>query len=124
MSQNNVEDVQRLDERLRVVEKIIKKLEPDRLLKRIVTLETGDMGSIILTTEAACKYLNMKKSMLYKKTSAKEIPHYKPEGKKMYFVREELDRWMQRNPSPTVDDMIRQSQEYMANRRKGPNNNH
>lgn len=124
MSQNNVEDVQRLDERLRVVEKIIKKLEPDRLLKRIVTLETGDMGSIILTTEAACKYLNMKKSMLYKKTSAKEIPYYKPEGKKMYFVREELDRWMQRNPSPTVDDMIRQSQEYMANRRKGPNNNH
>lgn len=124
MSQNNVEDVLRLDERLRVVEKIIKKLEPDRLLKRIVTLETGDMGSIILTTEAACKYLNMKKSMLYKKTSAKEIPYYKPEGKKMYFVREELDRWMQRNPSPTVDDMIRQSQEYMANRRKGPNNNH
>lgn len=124
MSQNNVEDVQRLDERLRVVEKIIKKLEPDRLLKRIVTLETGDMGSIILTTEAACKYLNMKKSMLYKKTSAKEIPYYKPEGKKMYFVREELDRWMQRNPSPTVDDMVRQSQEYMANRRKGPNNNH
>ena len=124
MSQNNVEDVQRLDERLRVVEKIIKKLEPDRLLKRIVTLETGDMGSIILTTEAACKYLNMKKSMLYKKTSAKEIPYYKPEGKKMYFVREELDRWMQRNPTPTVDDMIRQSQEYMANRRKGPNNNH
>lgn len=124
MNQNNVEDVQRLDERLRVVEKIIKKLEPDRLLKRIVTLETGDMGSIILTTEAACKYLNMKKSMLYKKTSAKEIPYYKPEGKKMYFVREELDRWMQRNPSPTVDDMIRQSQEYMANRRKGPNNNH
>lgn len=124
MSQNNVEDVQRLDERLRVVEKIIKKLEPDRLLKRIVTLETGDMGSIILTTEAACKYLNMKKSMLYKKTSAKEIPYYKPEGKKMYFVREELDRWMQRNPSPTVDDMIRQSQEYMANRRKGSNNNH
>ncbi len=122
MNKDKKTALQRLDERICIMEKAIRKLDPGNLLERVAALETGDASNITFSADAACRYLNMKKSMLYKLTSAKEIPYYKPEGKRIYFVRAELDKWMQRNPSPTVDEMMRRSQEYMANRKKGPNN--
>lgn len=42
----------------------------------------------------ACKYLNLKPSYLYKLTSLKKIPCYKPSGKKLFFYRRELDEWI------------------------------
>ena len=122
MENEKTPDLQRLNERICILEKEIRKLDPSKLIERIIALETGDASNITFSADAACKYLNMKKSMLYKLTSAKMIPYYKPEGKKIYFVRAELDKWLQRNPSPTVDEMMRRSQEYMANRRDGSDN--
>jgi excisionase family DNA binding protein len=42
--------------------------------------------------------------MLYKLTSGKEIPHYKPRGKMIYFAKEDLDEWLLQNYEPTVDE--------------------
>ena len=39
-------------------------------------------------------YIGVSESMLYKLTSNKEIPHYKPRGKMLYFAKEELDAWL------------------------------
>ncbi len=41
-------------------------------------------------------YIGVSESMLYKLTSSKEIPHYKPRGKMVYFAKEELDEWLVR----------------------------
>ncbi len=60
----------------------------------------------ILNLEEASTYLGVSKSNLYKKTSASKIPHYKPEGKIIYFRREELDQWMLRNRQSTVDEIM------------------
>ena len=53
----------------------------------------------ILTTSEACMYLGISESYLYKLTSAKKIPHYKPNGRLVFFNREELKLWAMRNPA-------------------------
>ena len=55
-----------------------------------------------LNFNEACKYLDVSPSHLYKLTSTKHIPHFCPQGKKLYFRREELDTWLQRNRQSTA----------------------
>jgi excisionase family DNA binding protein len=50
-----------------------------------------------LTLEEAASYLRLSKSYIYKLTSSGTIPHYKPEGKLIYFEKSELDDWLFRN---------------------------
>ena len=50
-----------------------------------------------LNFNEACKYLDVSPSHLYKLTSTKQVPHFCPQGKKLYFRRDELDTWLQRN---------------------------
>ncbi len=39
----------------------------------------------VLSFDEASKFLNLSKSYLYKLTSGNLIPHYKPQGKMLYF---------------------------------------
>ena len=39
----------------------------------------------VLTIDEAAEYMGLKKSYLYKLTSERRIPHFKPNGKKIYF---------------------------------------
>lgn len=48
----------------------------------------------VLTFEEAANYTGMSKSCLYKLTSQKIVPHYKPNGKMIYFDREELENFL------------------------------
>lgn len=50
-----------------------------------------------LTLEEACLYCDIKKSYMYKLTSNQLVPHYQPFGKKLYFDRSELDKWLTTN---------------------------
>ena len=43
-----------------------------------------------LPLEEAARYLDVSKSHLYKLTSSHKIPHYKPQGKRVYFAKSEL----------------------------------
>jgi len=43
----------------------------------------------VLNLNEACRYLDMSASHLYKMTSQKLIPHFCPQGKKLYFKRTE-----------------------------------
>lgn len=61
---------------------------------RISALETLYLNQKeILNFDEASVYLRMSKSTLYKLTSKKEIPHYKP-NRYIYFERVELDKWI------------------------------
>lgn len=51
----------------------------------------------VLNFNEAVKLIDISASHLYKLTSAGEIPHYKPQGKKIYFNRVELETWLLRN---------------------------
>ena len=51
----------------------------------------------VLTLEEACDYAGISRSYLYKLTSTGAIPHSKPNGKLIYFERDELERWLLQN---------------------------
>lgn len=59
----------------------------------------------ILSFSEALIYLDVSKSFLYKLTSKKQIKFYKPNGGKIYFKKNILDEWMQRNESETIDEL-------------------
>lgn len=108
--------MERLSERLTVIEAVLKKLEPiESLLERVALLEnTIYTTKRVFTFQEACMYIGVSESMLYKLTSGKEIPHYKPRGKMLYFAKEELDEWLLRNYEPTVDDATRMAGDVAA----------
>lgn len=82
---------------------IVNKLDEQNLLKKPV-----------LNFNEACKYLDVKPSHLYKLTSLRQVPHFCPQGKKLYFKREELDQWLQRNRQSTKAEIADQVDEELA----------
>ncbi|MBX2935307.1 MAG: helix-turn-helix domain-containing protein [Ferruginibacter sp.] len=76
------------------LQKISKLLETQNLLRKEV-----------LSLAEASAYLGMAESYLYKLTSASSIPFYKPNGKMVYFRRTELEQYLLRNRSTTVDEI-------------------
>ncbi len=66
----------------------------------------------VLTFEEATAYTGLSKSWLYKLTSTKQIPHYKPFGKLCYFDRAELDAWIRQNRVSTNEEIEMQAQAY------------
>ena len=67
----------------------------DKLIERIEELEKMvKQTKTVLGFDEACKYIGVSESLLYKLTAAKEVPHYKPRGKMLYFNREEIDKWL------------------------------
>lgn len=113
MQNNRLTFMERLSERLSAIESVLKKLDPiESLLERITLLEkTIYTTKKVFTFQEACMYIGISESMLYKLTSSKEIPHYKPRGKMVYFAKEELDEWLLQNHEPTADDAIRMAAE-------------
>ena len=68
-----------------------------------------------LTFDEAAKYLGLSKSYLYKLTCSNKIPHYKPQGKRLYFAKSELDTWLFRNPVKTTADIEKDANDYLVN---------
>jgi excisionase family DNA binding protein len=59
----------------------------------------------MLNHEEAASYLRISRSTLYKLTSSRSIPHYKPGGKLVYFKPEDLDRWLESNRVETDSEL-------------------
>ncbi len=72
----------------------------------------------ILTIEEAAEFLNLSKSCLYKMTSNKEIPHYKPRGKKIYLKREELEQWILNSRIASTNDLDYELDSYLSRTNK------
>lgn len=56
----------------------------------------------------------LSKSYLYKLTCGHQIPHYKPNGKQIYFDRAELESWMKQNRIQTTDETESIAVNYMV----------
>ncbi len=94
---------------------ILEKLE--RLEQRIG--EQNLLMKEVLNFNDACSYLDISASHLYKLTSQKQIPHFCPQGKKLYFNRTELDEWLQRNRQSSTDEIETMAANYLlTNKRK------
>ncbi|AOW19604.1 MULTISPECIES: helix-turn-helix domain-containing protein [Flavobacteriaceae] len=84
-----------------------RKLEEQNLLKKEV-----------LNFNDACSYLDISASHLYKLTSQKKIPHFCPQGKKLYFNRQELDIWLQRNRQSTDAEIEMAAANYVIQNKR------
>lgn len=71
-----------------------------------------------LNLEETANYLSLSKSKLYKLTSKKEIPHYKPSGKIIYFKRSEINEWVFKNKITSVEELENELEQYMSNNSK------
>ena len=70
----------------------------------------------VLSFEEATTYLNLSASDLYKKTSARKISHFKPDGKKIYFNRIDLDQYKMRNRIKTAEEIQVEASQYLLNK--------
>ena len=90
-------------------------------IEELITEQNLLQKSVLNLNEAA-KYLRLSTSCLYHMTSGKEIPHYIPNGKKIYFNREQLDEWLQRNRQYTTQEIEKEASDYV-NKNKLNNKN-
>ena len=89
----------------------------ENLLK---TLMQNDNGTVtiteVLNLNQAAEYVSLSKSAIYKKTSERNIPHFK-KGKKLYFKKSELDLWLTSMKISTKDEIDQAATDYII--RKG-----
>ena len=82
------------------MENMISMMATEKPFERLQSLEQKIKE--VLTTAEASAYLGLSESYIYKLTSLKQIPHYKPNGKLVYFNRKELCEWAMRNQVQTI----------------------
>lgn len=80
---------------------IIQKLES--IEKKL--FEQNMLQKEVLNFNEAAVYLEVSHSHLYKLTSTGTIPAYKPNGKKLYFNRQELNKWLLSNRQTSISDI-------------------
>jgi excisionase family DNA binding protein len=95
----------------------------DEVLKRLDDLERliktqSIYQKEVLTFQEGCDYCGFMPSHMYKLTSLDTIPHYKPNGKMIFFRRSELDAWLLRNRSTTKQEMQEEATTYLSTRRR------
>lgn len=90
----------------------------DEILLRLEKIERLLISQTMLQKEVlnfneAAEYLELSLSHLYRLTSTKQIPHFCPQGKKLYFNRQELDAWLQRNRQTTTEEIEKIATDYI-----------
>jgi len=71
----------------------------------------------ILGIQEASEYTGYSKGYLYKLTSTNAIPYSKPNGKKIYFSKEDLDLWLMSNKKSSNKEIDSKSSSYIMNRK-------
>ena len=72
----------------------------------------------VLNLNEARAYLDISASHMYKMTSQKLIPHFCPQGKKLYFRREELNQWLLRNRQDSIDEIETRAANYLLTHKR------
>ena len=78
-------------------------LSIDERLKNIEALLLSQ--KTVFNFEELAVYTGLSKSYLYKLTSIGQIPHYKPNGKIIFFDKKEIDTWLLRNRVKTAGEI-------------------
>lgn len=91
---------------------LLEKLEN---IERMLTEQTMLKKDVLNFNEASA-YIEVSKSHMYKLTSAGIIPSYKPNGKKLYFRRIELDEWLLTNKQLSREEIEREASNYLINK--------
>ena len=72
----------------------------------------------VLNLSEAQTYLDIRASHKSKLTSQQLLPHFCPQGKKLYFRREELVHWLLRNRHDSTDEIEIMAANYLLTHKK------
>ena len=76
------------------------------------------MQKTTLTLAEAAVYSGLSKSYLYKKTSGQQIPHYKLDGKLIFFKKDELDQYLLANRIPSQAEILKGQLEMITMKKR------
>lgn len=88
----------------------------DERLNRIEQLLLGSKK--VLSFDEACDYTGISRSYLYKLTSKGEITFSKPNGKIIFFSKEDLDKWLLRNRQVSKSEIENHALNYVLKNKK------
>mgnify|MGYP000014345956 CR=1 FL=1 len=71
-----------------------------------------------LTVKEAVEFLGLSESRIHKMTFYKEVPHYKPGGKKIYLKRQELEQWILNSRVASAYDYDEKLDSYLGRTNK------
>jgi excisionase family DNA binding protein len=69
---------------------------------------------VVLNFNEVAIYTGLSKSYLYKLTSTAGIPCYKPQGKQIYFNKQEIDLWLLQNRKATNLELENQASTFVT----------
>lgn len=85
----------------------------ENLLKTVMKKDNGTVAvTEVFNLNQAAEYVSLSKSAIYKKTSERNIPHFK-QGKKLFFKRSELNDWLTQNRISTDAEIEQMASEYI-----------
>lgn len=88
--------------------------------KSLIT-DSPNENKKVFTFKEGCDYLNISKSHGYKLTSTNQIGHSK-RGKKIYFTKEQLDKWILdttiKTDKEVFNEELSNAEKYLASRNK------
>lgn len=90
--------------------KLETRLENIELLLRSQALN----NKISLNIDEVALYTGFSKLYLYKLTSKKAIPYYSPNGKKIFFKKDEIDAWLLDNRHATKNELEQEGLNYLS----------
>lgn len=91
-----MENLQSIDDRLRNIETLL------------LSQKT------VLNFDEVADYTGLSKSYLYKLTSSGGIPCFKPQGKHIYFNKQEIDQWLMQNRKATNSELDSQAATFVT----------
>ncbi len=69
-------------------------------------------NKVVLNIDELVIYTGLSKLYIYKLTSQNKMPFYRPNGKQIYFKKEEIDSWLLRNRESTRDEIENEAINY------------
>jgi len=96
----------------------VKKIISEVTELKSLIYDQGILKKEVINFREAHHYLDISASHLYKLTSQKRIPHFCPEGKRLFFNRLELDQWLQRNRQLSNAEIEQQASNYLLNKKR------
>lgn len=83
--------------------------------QRLANIEAMMAGTKkVMTMDDLAAYSGLAKSTIYKMTSNQEIPHAKPNGRYIYFDRDEINAWLLRNKVLTAEQINMEAATYVT----------
>ena len=99
---------------------IVFEIMEDLILSKLEAIERNSLlaAKNVLTIDDAALLTNMSKSTIYKLTCSRQVPFYRPNGKLVYFDRQELESWLKQNRVTTQAEADQQAIAYVMTHKK------